>query len=166
MQAAGGSKRKVRVVRLALPRFDRPLGGDRESRGHHAGPLGRIPADKESNERTSVAACSHPAGRPGAIGVEHLRPRGGGLRLGGGERGLTDWIFGDSSRNSTIQEVPGSGWLEAEPEATPQTHRLRPWGFPTVSPSHPSVFSHHGIQPITVEFSEKSRFFLNDRPVW
>jgi len=32
------------------------------------------------------------------------------------------------------------GWLAAEPEATPQTHRLRPWGFPTVSPSHPSVF--------------------------
>ena len=86
--------------------------------------------------------------------------------MGGGERGLTDWIFGVSSRNSTIQEVPGSGWLEAEPEATPQTHRLRPWGFPTVSPSHPSVFSHHGVQPITVEFSEKSRFFLNDRPVW
>ena len=41
---------------------------------------------------------------------------------------------------------------------TPQTHRLRPWGFPTVSPSHPSVFPHHGIQRITVEFSEKSQF--------
>ena len=39
----------------------------------------------------------------------------------------------------------------------PQTHRLRPWGFPTVSPSHPSVFPHHGIQRITVEFSENSR---------
>jgi hypothetical protein len=47
----------------------------------------------------------------------------------------------------------------AEPEATPQTHRLRPWGFPTVSPSHPSVFPHHGIQRITVEFSEKSQQF-------
>ncbi len=34
-------------------------------------------------------------------------------------------------------------------------HRLRPWGFPTVSPSHPSAFPHHGIQRITVEFSEK-----------
>ena len=33
---------------------------------------------------------------------------------------------------------------------------LRSWGFPTVSPSHPSVFPHHGIQRITVEFSEKS----------
>ena len=41
-----------------------------------------------------------------------------------------------------------------------------PWGFPKVSPSHPSVFPHHGIQRITVEFSEKSRFFRNDRPVW
>src|SRR5271157_6618073 len=44
----------------------------------------------------------------------------------------------DSSLNSTIPELPGSGWLAAEPEATPQTHRLRPWGFPTVSPSHPT----------------------------
>ena len=47
----------------------------------------------------------------------------------------------------------------AEPEATPQTHRLRPWGFPTVSPSHPSLFPHHGIQQITVEFSEESPLF-------
>ncbi len=62
----------------------------------------------------------------------------------------------DSSLNSTIPELPGSGWLAAEPEATPQTHRLRLWGFPTVSPSHPGVFPHHGIQRITVEFSEKS----------
>ena len=31
------------------------------------------------------------------------------------------------------------------------------WGFPTVSPSHPSVFPHHGIQRITVEFSEESQ---------
>ena len=31
------------------------------------------------------------------------------------------------------------------------------WGFPTVSPSHPSIFPHHGIQRITVEFSEKPR---------
>src|SRR5208282_885164 len=45
----------------------------------------------------------------------------------------------DSSLVSTIPELPGFGWLAAEPEATPQTHRLRPWGFPTVSPSHPSV---------------------------
>src|SRR5271157_2947590 len=47
--------------------------------------------------------------------------------------------FRDTSLNSTIPELSGSGWLAAEPEATPQTHRLRPWGFPTVSPSHPSV---------------------------
>jgi len=160
MQAAGGSKRKVRVVRLALPRFDRPLEVIESPVDTTPDRLGEFREIRESNERISVAAYSQPAGTPGATGVERLRPREGGLRLGGGERGLTDWIFGDSSRNSTIQEVPGSGWLEAEPEATPQTHRLRPWGFPTVSPSHPSVFSHHGIQPITVEFSEKSRFFL------
>ena len=30
-------------------------------------------------------------------------------------------------------------------------------GLPHGSPSHPSVFPHHGIQRITVEFSEKSR---------
>ena len=71
-------------------------------------------------------------------------------------------FFGDSSLNSTIPELPGSGWLAAEPEATPQTHRLRPWGFPTVSPSHPSVFPHHGIQRITVEFSEESRFRVDN----
>ena len=43
-------------------------------------------------------------------------------------------------------------------------HRLRPWGFPTVSPSHPSVFPHHGIQQITVEFSEESRLHLSLMP--
>ena len=31
----------------------------------------------------------------------------------------------------------------------------------TVSPSHPSVCPHHGIQRITVEFSEKSPIFAN-----
>src|SRR5271157_4325653 len=60
--------------------------------------------------------------------------------------------------------MASGGWLAAEPEATPQTHRLRPWGFPTVSPSRPSVFPHHGIQRITVEFSEKSHHFPVDRP--
>jgi hypothetical protein len=49
------------------------------------------------------------------------------------------------------------GWLAAEPEATPQTGGLRPWGFPPVSPSHPSAFPHHGIQRITLEFSAKSQ---------
>ena len=67
-------------------------------------------------------------------------------------------LLRDSSLNSTIPELPGSGWLAAEPEATPQTHRLRPWGFPQVSPSYPSVFPHHGIQRITVEFSENSHY--------
>jgi hypothetical protein len=46
-----------------------------------------------------------------------------------------EWLLGDSSLNSTIPELPGSGWLAAEPEATPQTHRLRPWGFPTCHPT-------------------------------
>ncbi len=34
---------------------------------------------------------------PGTTGVERLRPREGGLRLGDGERGLTDWIFPERS---------------------------------------------------------------------
>src|SRR5271157_2207940 len=97
------------------------------------------------------------------------------LSASGRERMIHGWavasedkriVFSDSSLISTIPELPGPGWLAAEPEATPQTHRLRPWGFPTVSPSHPSVSPHHGIQRITVEFSEKSRFFRSDRPVW
>ena len=37
--------------------------------------------------------------------------------------------------------VPESGWLAAEPEATPQIRRLRLWGFPAVSPSHPRIMS-------------------------
>jgi hypothetical protein len=51
-------------------------------------------------------------------------------------------IFRDSSLNSTIPELPGSGWLAAEPErgephlwGRPQTHRLRPWGFPACHPT-------------------------------
>ena len=38
--------------------------------------------------------------------------------------------------------VVGGGAGAGEPHlwGRPQTHRLRPWGFPTVSPSHPSVF--------------------------
>ena len=75
-----------------------------------------------------------------------------------GTGGKTGKLLRDSSLNSTIPELPGSGWLAAEPEATPQTHRLRPWGFPQVSPSYPSVFSPHGIQRITVEFSENSHY--------
>ena len=30
---------------------------------------------------------------------------------------------------------------------------LRPWGFPTVSPSHPNVLPHHDIRQISVEFT-------------
>ena len=40
-------------------------------------------------------------------------------------------------------------------------------GLPYGQPQpHPSVSPNHGIQQITVEFSEKSRFFRRDRPVW
>src|SRR5208337_3095353 len=74
-----------------------------------------------------------------------------------------DWNLGDSSLISTIPELAGSGSLAAEPEATPQMLWLRPWGFPTVSPSHPSVSPHHGIRRITVEFGEKSQFRHSSR---
>jgi hypothetical protein len=39
------------------------------------------------NERTGIAAYGHPAGTPGATGVERLRARENGQRLGGDERG-------------------------------------------------------------------------------
>ena len=44
----------------------------------------------EIRERTGIAADGHPAGAPGATGVERLRPRENGLRSNGGERGKTD----------------------------------------------------------------------------
>jgi hypothetical protein len=34
---------------------------------------------------------------------------------------------------------------------------LRPWGFPTVSPSHPNILPHHEIRQISVESTEDSR---------
>ena len=37
-----------------------------------------------------IAASGHPAGMPGPTGVERLRPRENGQRLGGGEWGETD----------------------------------------------------------------------------
>jgi len=40
--------------------------------------------------RAGIAANGHPAGTPGAGGVERLRPRENGQRLGGGEWGGTD----------------------------------------------------------------------------
>jgi hypothetical protein len=46
-------------------------------------------------------------------------------------------------------------WLAAEPEATPQVPRLGHWGFPAVSPSHPSIFPNDEV--ITVEFDEDSQ---------
>jgi len=39
------------------------------------------------NERAGIAADGHPAGTPGATGVERLRPRENGQRLGGGGLG-------------------------------------------------------------------------------
>jgi hypothetical protein len=44
----------------------------------------------KSKERTGIAAHGHPAGTPGAGGVECLWARENGQRLGGGERGRTD----------------------------------------------------------------------------
>ena len=40
--------------------------------------------------RTSIAAACHHAGTSEATGVERLRPRANGQRLGGGERGETE----------------------------------------------------------------------------
>jgi hypothetical protein len=76
---------------------------------------------------------------------------------------------GDYWPNSTTQELRGSGWLAAEPEATPQIPRLRHWGFAAVSPSHPIILPHRGIRRITVGFSKDSRFSFGgclprDRP--
>ena len=41
---------------------------------------------------------------------------------------------------------------------------LRPWGFPTVSPSHPSTLPHHEIRQISVEFTEVCQIFMSDLP--
>src|SRR5271157_4748976 len=90
MQATGGNKRKVRVVRLALPRFDRPLEVIEGPVDTTPDRLGEFRGIRESNERISVAAYSHPAGTSGAPGVERLRPRANGRWSGGGERGETD----------------------------------------------------------------------------
>ena len=48
-------------------------------------------------DRTGIAAVSHPAGTPGATGVERLRPRENGQRLGDGGIDLCAGIawFGD-----------------------------------------------------------------------
>src|SRR5208283_3456938 len=45
---------------------------------------------RKSKERRGIAAYGHPAGTPGATGVERLRPRENCQRLGGGEWGETD----------------------------------------------------------------------------
>ena len=63
------------------------------------------------------------------------------------------------SRTARIRVAVGGAGGDA-----PETHRLRPWGFPTVSPSHPSLSPHHGIQQITVEFSEESQKKAPYRP--
>src|SRR5271157_4403009 len=55
--------------------------------------LGEFREIRESNERTGIAAHGHPAGTPGAPGVERLRPNEDGLWSDGGERGKTDGFF-------------------------------------------------------------------------
>jgi len=136
VQAAGENERKVRAVRLVLQRLARPL-------EVIEGPVDITP-DRLCEFRQTGRAMRESALRFIAVrqadleplALKRLRPREDGPRLGGGGRGLTAWILGDSSRNSTIQEVPGSGWLAA----TPQTHRLRPWGFPMGHGSNPGFF--------------------------
>ncbi len=54
------------------------------------------------------------------------------------------------SRAARIRVAGGAGGGAPDAQASAL-------GLPSVSPSHPSVFPHHGIQRITVELSEKSR---------
>src|SRR5208337_1104440 len=49
--------------------------------------LGEFREIRENKQRTGIALYGHPAGTPGAAGVERLRPRGSGPGLGGGEGG-------------------------------------------------------------------------------
>ena len=85
MQAAGGNRRrKVRAVRLVLPRLDRPLEVIETPGDTTPDSLGEFRGIRESNEREITAAYGHPEGRPGATGVERLRPRENGLRSGRG----------------------------------------------------------------------------------
>ena len=44
--------------------------------------------------------------------------------------------------------------------AWPNRSNRSPWGFSAVSPSHLSIFLHHGMQRITVEISEDSPLSL------
>jgi len=48
--------------------------------------------DKKDKKRAGIAADAHPAGTPGATGVERLRPRENGQRWGGGERGKMETL--------------------------------------------------------------------------
>ncbi len=48
--------------------------------------LGKFQEIRESKQRTGIAPYGHPAGTPGATGVERLRPRENDQRLSGGER--------------------------------------------------------------------------------
>src|SRR5208337_4072347 len=51
--------------------------------------LGEFREIGESKQRTGIAPYGHPAGTPGATGVE-LRPRENGQGSDGGEQGTTD----------------------------------------------------------------------------
>ena len=47
----------------------------------------------QTRRREALRLIVHPAGTPGATGVERLRPQENDQRSGGGEWGGTDWIF-------------------------------------------------------------------------
>ena len=72
------------------------------------------------------------------------------------DNSLRNRCLGDSSLNSTIAELPGSGGGAGGDAPDAQASAL---GLPHGQPQPPRAFPHHGIQRITVEFSEKS-------PVW
>ena len=134
---------------------------DRPDRDHdrHEQPGHEQPAGPETLLRTEAGRRWFGAFGPiegrGIRGICHLKDRG--VRDSFREsQYFAKWPGGiqrkkrDSSLNSTIPELPGSGWLAAEPEATPQTHRLRPWGCQPqppkpLSPSWDTI-NHGGVQ--------------------
>src|SRR5271157_3094008 len=62
--------------------------------------LGEFREIRESKQRAGIALYGHPAGTPGATGVERLRPRENVQRLGGSEWGETDSF---SRRNRLVR---------------------------------------------------------------
>jgi hypothetical protein len=76
--------RQARLEPLALS-----VSGLRSSGDTIPNCLGEFREIRESKQRTGMAPYGHPAGTPGATGVQRLRPRENVQRLGG-ERGDTD----------------------------------------------------------------------------